>query len=262
MENNKTLQRHFRNSPLTRYTRNLLKKINHGIDEFKLISEGDRVCVSVSGGKDSLSLLHLLLEHIRFYPMNYTVGAVHVVSDFAPCAVETKGFLRDVFTSLDVPYGFVDISVTTDEKGNPADPDCFWCARKRREAVFNYCVAEGYNRLAFGHHFDDVAETTMMNLLFHGNLETMLPVRTFFDGKFDLVRPLFYVRERELVRFAQLAGFKASTCTCTHAKEGKRQVMKKLIRSLTKETRQLHINLWNAARRWRVAYDDNAGRNR
>jgi len=250
MEIGKKPPRQYRHSPLTRYTRNLLKKVNRGIDDFKLITNGDRVCVAVSGGKDSLSLLHLLIEHIRFYPINYTVGAVHAVSDFADRNRETKSYLEEVFDSLAIPYDFIDVTVTTGEDGSKTDPTCFWCAWQRRNAIFNYCAGHGYNKLAFGHHSDDVAETTMLNLIYHGTIETILPLRTFFDGKFDVIRPLFYVRERELVRFAELAGFSAFTCTCSHADEGKRKVMKKLVRDLSKESRHLHANLWHAARTW------------
>ena len=256
MENEKVAAKNYRYSPLTRYTRNLLKKVNRGIDKFSLISEEDRVCVAVSGGKDSLSLLHLLIEHIRFYPMNYTVGAVHVVSDFNPQRNEIRAYLTELFESLGIPYDFVDISVTTDKEGNKTDPTCFWCAWKRWEALFKYCIKHGYNRLALGHHSDDVAETTLLNLVYHGNLETMLPQRTFFDGKFDIIRPLFYVRERELVRFAKMAGFNVSSCICANADSGKRQVMKRLVRELYTESRHLHANLWNAAYTWWEAFGE------
>lgn len=246
----------YRNSPLTRYTRNLLKKVNRGIDSHNLIEEGDRVCVSVSGGKDSLSLLFLLLEHIRFYPANYEVGAVHVVSDFDETADVTRSYLQDVFESAGVPYSFLDIHITTGEDGAKADPTCFWCPWNRRRAVFDHCVEKGYTKLAFGHHSDDVAETTLLNLCYHGNLDTMLPRRTFFDGKFVVIRPLFYVRERELVRFANLAGFNSPTCTCDCAVDGKRAAMKRLLRDLTKESRHLHANLWTAASEWAQTIGD------
>ncbi|MBN1783741.1 MAG: tRNA 2-thiocytidine biosynthesis protein TtcA [Alphaproteobacteria bacterium] len=256
MENQKQQTKNYRYSPLTRYTRNLLKKVNRGIDAFNLISENDRVCVAVSGGKDSLSLLHLLLEHIRFYTLNYTVSAVHVVSDFEPQALETKAYLTGIFESLNIPYGFIDISVTTGKDGNKTDPSCFWCAWKRRQALFRYCVDQGYNKLALAHHSDDIAETTLLNLVYHGNLDTMLPKRTFFDGKFDLIRPLFYVRERELARFTDMAGFKTTSCVCPNADDSKRTFMKKMIRELYGESRQLHANLWRAARQWWEAFGE------
>ena len=241
MEHDKLSTRSYRYSPLTRYARNLLRKVNRGIDEFKLLSDGDRVCVAVSGGKDSLSLLHLLIEHRRFYNVKYELEAAHVVSDYAPRALETKEYIRELCASLGIPCAFPEISVTTNEKGEPENPTCFWCAWKRREALFSHCAENGLNKLALGHHADDVAETTLLNLIYHGNLETMLPRREFFDGKFTLIRPLFYVRERDLVRFARLAGFQTASCECPNSETSKRRRMKEIIRELSKESRLLHL---------------------
>ncbi len=256
MQKKKTVSRRSKHSPLIKYTRSLLRKVNRALNEFELINEGDRVCVSVSGGKDSLSLLHLLIEHERFFPMHYTIGAVHAVSDFDSNAQETKEYLKGMFESHKIPCGFVDIIVTTDKNGNECEPSCFWCSWNRREALFKYCVEHGYNKLAMGHHFDDVAETTLLNLIYHARLETMLPCRTFFDGKFDVIRPLFYVRERELVRLAEKAGFLSKTCTCKRADLGKRKVMKNLVKGLSKESKYLHHNLWRAAKTWYDAFGD------
>jgi tRNA 2-thiocytidine biosynthesis protein TtcA len=256
MEYDKLPTRPYRSSPLARYARNLLRKVNRGIDEFKLLADRDKVCVAVSGGKDSLALLHLLIEHRRFYNVKYGIEVVHVVSDYAPLALETKEYIRSLCGSLEIPVSFPEISVTTNEKGERCNPSCFWCAWKRREALFSWCVEHGFNKLALAHHADDVAETTLLNLIYHGNLETMLPSRVFFDGKFSLIRPLFYVRERDLVRFAKLAGFQTCSCDCPNSETGKRRRMKEIVRELSKESRLLHPNLWRAARLWWEAYGD------
>lgn len=256
MPEDKLSTKKYRYSPLTRYRRFLIRKINRAFKEFGLIEGGDSVCVAVSGGKDSLSLLHLLLEHKRFYPGDFSISAVHVVSDFNTVAEEIKEYLRDMFESLGIEYGFTEISVTQDRNGNNSEPGCFWCAWKRREALFRYCVENGFNKLAFGHHSDDVAETTLLNLVYHGTLETILPRRTFFDGAFDVIRPLFYIREKELVRYAEMAGFRTTSCSCPKEDTGKRQVMKKLLRSLSKESRHLNANLWGAAKAWYEAFGD------
>lgn len=248
--------RKYRYSPLTRYGRFLIRKINRVFKEYKLIGDGDRVCVSVSGGKDSLSLLYLLLEHKRVYPGNFTVAAVHVVSDFNPHGEETREYLRSLFESLGIEYGFLETTVTRDIQGNERIPTCFWCSWNRRQAVFNYCVEKGYNKLAFGHHYDDVAETTLLNLVYHGNLETMLPVREFFDGAFSVIRPLFYIREKDLVRYAEMAGFRTASCSCPNEDRGKRLMMKKLLRDLLKESHLLYHNLWRASRLWFEAFGE------
>ena len=226
------------------------------INEFDLISEGDRLCIAVSGGKDSLSLLHLLIEQKRFFPMNYSIDVLHIVSDYDAKARETKAYLEELSETSGVSFGFKDITVTKDQDGNDRAPSCFWCSWNRREALFKHCVEHGYNKLALAHHFDDVAQTSLMNLLYHANLETMLPKRTFFDGKFDLIRPLFYVRERELVRLSKMAGFTVKTCECEYAATGKRKVIKELVRTLTKDAKYLHNNIWKASEKWFEAFGD------
>jgi tRNA(Ile)-lysidine synthase TilS/MesJ len=248
--------RQYRYSPLTRYARNLLKKVNRVLDEYKFLSDEDRVCVAVSGGKDSLSLLHLLLEHRRFYNGKHSIGAVHVVSDLTPNAGETRDYIASLCASLDVPCDFPEISVTTGKDGQPCTPSCFWCAWRRRQTLFDYTVTRGYTRLALAHHADDVAETTLLNLIYHGTLETMLPGRDFFDGKFKLIRPLFYVREKDLVQYARLAGFQTSACVCPNSDRSKRKRMKDFVRELKHESKLLHENLWRAARLWWEAYGD------
>jgi len=254
--NDKLTTKQYRYSPLTRYGRLLLRKVNRAIDEFGLLVDGDRVCVAVSGGKDSLGLLYLLLEHRRFYNVDFSVSAVHTVSDYNPNAERTRDYLEGLFRDIDIDYAFKEIEITRDEEGNEATPDCFLCAWKRREALFRYCVDTGATKLALGHHADDVAETTLLNLVYHGTLETMLPRRSFFDGKFDVVRPLFYIRENDLARYARMAGFDTSTCACPNEDTSKRAVMKDVLRGLRKEARQLNSNLWKAAKSWHDAYGD------
>ena len=179
-----------------------------------------------------------------------------MVSDFADNADKTRDYLKEVFEAYRIPYAFEQICVTKDRQGNYCEPSCFWCSWNRRNVIFRHCVDKGYNKLALGHHFDDIAETILMNLVFHGNLESILPSRTFFDGAFDVIRPLFYLKEREIVRFANMAGFLSGTCTCTHADSGKRKYMKKLVSDLSHNSKSVHKNLWNAAQKWHEAFGE------
>ncbi len=95
MQEKKPVSRQSKHSPLIKYTRSILRKVNRAINEFDLISEGDHVCLAVSGGEDSLSLLHLIIEH-EIFPMKYSIGVAHIVSDYDPKARETKKYLKEL----------------------------------------------------------------------------------------------------------------------------------------------------------------------
>jgi tRNA 2-thiocytidine biosynthesis protein TtcA len=217
---------------LGKYGRFLLKKINRVFTEYPMIRGGDRVCVAVSGGKDSLSLLWLLHEHRRMYNEKYEIAAAHVVSDLSPGEAETHLYLEKLFSETGIPCEFIPVSITLSKEGNPNSPSCFWCAWNRRRALFKHCDRHGFNKLAFGHHADDVAETTLLNLIYHGNLETMLPAREFFDGRFSVIRPMFHVYEKELLRYSGMAGFKTSSCVCPNSDTSKRKMAKNLVAEL------------------------------
>jgi tRNA(Ile)-lysidine synthase TilS/MesJ len=214
------------------------------------------VCVALSGGKDSISLLHLLIEHKRFFPFTYDIAAAFVESDADPRTEGTKSLLTEFCDARGIPFETLEVTIGLNEDGNSCTPTCFWCSWKRREALFKHCAELGYTKLALGHHADDVAETTLMNLLYHGNLETMLPGRSFYDGKFDVIRPLFFVREKDTAQIAKMLGVDAHTCTCPHADESKRRVMKEVVRQLKRDAKYLHQNLWKASKTWWEAFGD------
>ena len=182
--------------------RNLLKAVNRAVREFGLIEDGDRIAVGVSGGKDSRTLLDLL-EHGVDIPGTYEVVAVHV--DGAEVGLpELAPTLEPWFHELGVEYAIVPLDVPDDE---PLPMDCFRCSWNRRKALFFAADRMGCNKVAFGHHADDAAVTTLMSLMYKGKLETLEPSLDFFDGRFIAIRPLIYLPERDIVRYAKARGW-------------------------------------------------------
>ena len=221
----------------------LQKSVSRACKEFDLLSEGDRVAVAVSGGKDSRALLQLLLRHRRKVPFNYDLLALHVVgtpAGFPDLRPELEPWLQE----LGVEYHFAPLKLSPEE---PLPLDCFRCSWNRRKALFIAAVEQGYNKLALGHHADDAAATTLLNLLFTGRLETMAPSISFFDGKVTLIRPLIYVPEKELVRYGQASGF-PDHAACSQGLTSKRTRMKALLRQFGRDQKQIRANLWRAAR--------------
>jgi len=228
----------------------LLKKVNKAIREYRLIEEGDHIAVAVSGGKDSLSLLRLLQIRQRSAPEQYDLVALHVRDEIQRGEKASLEKLEAWFQQAGVEYHFLEMDISEDE---PRPLNCFRCAWHRRKALFLAAHRLGCNKLAFGHHADDLAHTTLLNLFYHGRLETMEPRVSFFGGKIIVIRPLVYVPEKELVRFARACGFPLRRKRCPQAAASRRQKMRELLRAVERDAPQAKVNLFRAVQRCRRA---------
>ncbi len=223
----------------------LLKNVNKAIREFNMIADGDRVAVAVSGGKDSRSLLHLLRARQRTVRERYDLVALHVEAGI-PGYPALRPVLEPWFRELGVDYAFVPLELPPDE---PLPLNCFRCSWNRRKALFLKAHELGCNKLAFGHHADDAAHTTLLNLFYSGRLETMSPCARFFDGQITLIRPLIYLEERQLNQLAGALAFPLHQTTCPLSDTSKRAWVKNWLRQAGSDYRQIRTNLWRAARR-------------
>jgi len=229
----------------------LLKKVNKAIRDHDLIADGDRVTAAVSGGKDSLSLLRLLCVRQRSARERYEVVAVHVIpAADAPCgAGGDTSALEAWFQSEGVEYAFVPMEEASGQPGRENQSPCFHCAWRRRKTLFLAAERLGCNKVAFGHHADDVAQTTLLNLFYQGRLETMRPRVEFFEGKLTVIRPLAYVPEKELVRFAAACDFPSAPAPCVATETSQRTLMAQILRTVEETYPKVKINLWRAVER-------------
>jgi tRNA(Ile)-lysidine synthase TilS/MesJ len=222
----------------------LLKPVVRACKEFDLLSDGDRIAVAVSGGKDSRALLQLLLRCQRKMPCRYELLALHVVGTSAGFP-DLRPELEPWFRGLGVEYHFATLELPPEE---PLPLTCFRCSWNRRKALFTAAVGLGYNKLAFGHNADDAAATALLNLLFSGRLETMAPRVEFFGDAVTVIRPLIYLPEKELVRYGRVAGFPDSPA-CPQGLVSRRAYIKVLLRQFGRDQKQIRANIWRAARR-------------
>jgi tRNA 2-thiocytidine biosynthesis protein TtcA len=221
----------------------LLKPVARACKEFGLLAEGDRVAVAVSGGKDSRTLLDLLLRYRERASFSYELVALHVVGTVAGFP-DLRPELETWFQELTTEYHFAPLELPPEE---PLPLDCFRCSWNRRKALFTAAVELGCDKLAFGHHADDAAATTLLNLMFNGRLETMAPRVEFFDGAVTVIRPLIYVPEKDLTRYGQAAGFPDHPL-CPQGLTSQRAQVKALLRQFGRDQKQIRTNLWRAAR--------------
>lgn len=222
----------------------LLKKVNLVIRQFDMISDGDRIAVALSGGKDSFSLLSLLIHRQAFAMEKYSVAAIHVIGDARGADLPVHPELSEWLEKSGIEY---EIRPTYMADGEQVPLSCQRCTWNRRRTLFEMAKDLGCNKLAFGHHLDDLAQTALLNLVYHGKNETMTPVREYFGGECTLIRPLAYVPEKELKRFAAAHDFPPPPSACPRGEHTQRQHMKSIIAEMRKGCRAADWNLAQSA---------------
>ena len=184
----------------------LLKKVNKAVRDYDMIRDGDRIAVAVSGGKDSLSLLKLLAHRRSSVPERYDLLVIHVESDLGCGEHIRRRQLERIFQEQALGYSFEQVALAEQERHLAHPPSCFSCSWNRRKAFFQAAHRLGSRMVVLGHHADDIAQTTLLNLVYHGRLETMEPKVSLFGGEIAVLRPSVYVPEKELVSFARARG--------------------------------------------------------
>jgi len=218
-----------------RLEKSLLGHLGRAISDFNLIQDGDRILVGVSGGKDSHSLLHLLRVMQQRAPVKFELLAVTLDQGHPgfPAHVLEKYYRDEGYDFRILKHDTYSIVL---EKTPPGKTQCAVCSRLRRGILYNAAVELGCNKIALGHHRDDLIETLMLNLFFAGSIKAMPPLLKSDDGRNTVIRPLCYAPEKELAAYAELKKFPIIPCELCGSQENlQRKRMKKLVDDLGKE---------------------------
>jgi len=229
---------------MAHWEKDIRSLMGKAIHRYGLIQDGDRVLVGVSGGKDSLTLLHLLHERRKRVPIEYELVPIHIDLGFSSSRQEA---LREFFETRGLSYHIekTEIGRLAHSRENRENP-CFLCSWERRKAIFQAAHRLQCNKIAFGHHKDDIVETFLLNLFYSAEISTMLPVQTIFKGKLTLIRPLALVEERKIVRFARETGLPVESSGCPSSGSTKRNEVKELIASLESRNHRIKGNIFRA----------------
>lgn len=215
--------------------RRVLSQVRAAVDDYKMISQGDKIAVGVSGGKDSLLLLRALYDLKRFYPQEFQIVAITVDMRFNK---EDGDFsaIQKMCDELGIEYvikptDLYEIIFEVRKEENP----CALCARMRRGILHDTAKELGCNKIALGHHLDDAAETFVMNLLLESRVGCFAPVTYLSRKDITMIRPLVYVREREATAAAERLSLPVVESGCPANEQTKREDVKLLLQDLSKQ---------------------------
>ena len=225
----------------------ILSHMRKAIEEYNMIDEGDKIAVCLSGGKDSITMLHAFKSLQRFYPKKFELIAISINPGFE--FFDTT-FLQEICDNLDIPL-FIEESHAKEivfdirKEKNP----CSLCANLRRGVINSVAIRERCNKIALGHNQDDVLETFLLNLLYTGNIGTFAPMSYMDRTKITLIRPLIYTPEKDTKRFIKKNNIAVMPKVCPMDGTSKREDMKQLIYTLGKNIPMIRANLFGAIQR-------------
>lgn len=228
----------------------LFRIIDKAVFEYSMIENGDRILLAASGGKDSTALAEYFSMRLKRPFPEFEVCAMHIATDITP---PFSPELKKLFAKWNINLIIKEISVLkrikTGEKMN-----CWFCSAQRRTELNKFAVENNFNKIALGHHLDDILETVFMNALWKKTLSTMPPVLRFKKYPVTIIRPLCFADVKTIIKHTTSAGYICSSCTCCYQENSTRKDSRQRLNALTKNSSELKRNLFEALRNINTEY--------
>jgi tRNA 2-thiocytidine biosynthesis protein TtcA len=228
------------------------RNIGRAMHSYTMLTDSDRVLIAVSGGVDSLVLTWILNHWRHKAPIRYEILAAYIDNGFDS---STRDKVAEQLQKIGVPY----LIEKTDFWHRAAAAEegksiCYHCARLRRNRLFAIAEAQGFNKIGFGHHKDDILETFFINLLYAGNISTMVPKQKLFNGRIHIIRPMAYLEKKDIINIAATASIVPVKNPCPKDLDSKRQEARKVVASLSALTPKVKSNIFAALSNIRHEY--------
>lgn len=220
------------------------RHVNKIVSDYKMLVDGDRIAVGLSGGKDSMTMLLILSERLRSVPYDYKLFPIYIDPGF------DDGFGQDLERFCEEQsYNFTweksDFGILAHSKENRANP-CFLCSRLRRKRLFEIADKLHCTTLALGHTKDDLIETLFINMFYSGRIGTMVPRQSLFNDSFKIIRPLGYVEEKDIVKYSVERKIPIFNNPCPSSENSKRKEIKDLLENIYKLNPNIKGNVFRS----------------
>ena len=221
----------------------LYKRFQKALTDYSMLSDGDRILIALSGGKDSLCLLEMLARRQRIIKPRIEVEAVHV--RMRNIHYESDTTYLESFASLhSVPLHIITTEFDNTKETNK--PACFLCSWHRRKALFRFAQDNGFNKISLGHHMDDIIHTAMLNQFFQGSFSTMPAVMQMGKMPLTIIRPLCLEKESDIKEYAELCGYEKQIKLCPYEKVSNRTDMQRIFDEIERINPEARYSIWHA----------------
>ena len=232
-----------------RLEKRLKERFVKAMATYHLIADDDRILVGLSGGKDSLLLLEMLARRARIHHPRFEVAALHVRMENIHYETDTsylQQFCDSLGVQLHVHTTRFEVGAESGKEARRQKTPCFLCSWNRRKVMFNLAQALGFNKIALGHHQDDLLHTTLMNLTFQGRFDTMPALLRMRKMPLTIIRPLCLMEEQDIKAYAELQGYQKQKKLCPYETQSHRADIKELYAAIERMNPEARYSIWNA----------------
>lgn len=235
-------------SIIKKYRKEIWAPFIKAIQEYNLIEKNDKIAVCISGGKDSFLLAKCMQELLKHHKFNFQLEYIVMNPGYNEKNLKK---IKENAKKLNIPITIFKTDIFKIAALDPKKNNCYMCARMRRGNLYKKAQELGCNKIALGHHFNDVIETVLLNILYNGHFSSMLPIlnSNHFENM-KLIRPLYFIKEKDIIKWAKNNNLEFIDCACQITKKqlGSRKEIKKLIEELLKSNKNADINIFNSTK--------------
>jgi tRNA 2-thiocytidine biosynthesis protein TtcA len=227
------------------------KTIGKTMFKYKMIEPEDKILVAVSGGKDSLTMAIDFAHRKKSFPIKFDFEAIHIQSDFCTCCEKTA--LKQQIEGLGIKFHIVDVPIIKRLKPGKK-MNCYWCSTQRRMELIKFARENGFNKIALGHHLDDIIQTLFMNICYKGEISSMLPIMQYDKYSIKIIRPLAEVKEDLIIKFIKEKEINKLVCNCPYNSNSNRKVIKEALNTFTKGNDSIKYNIFKSIENVNMKY--------